>query len=187
MMPKLSPVQLELREANSFVAQVHRHHKPLHRVRFSVGCKDQDGRLRGVAMAGRPVARAVNPKEVLEVSRVATDGCPNACSFLYGLVARIARLLGYSKVQTYILASEPGTSLKAAGWKVEAEVRGRQWVHTDGRPRRTDQPTEDKVRWVCNIKGEPNTHAGECGSRCVYGDSECPMVNADSSTKGPPA
>lgn len=145
---KLVPVQLELREANAFVAQVHRHHKPLHRVRFSVGVADETGKLRGVAMAGRPVARLVNPKEVLEVSRVATDGCPNACSFLYGLVARIARLLGYRKVQTYILAHEPGTSLKAAGWRKEADVDGRQWKHTDGEPRRTDQPNGDKTRWA---------------------------------------
>lgn len=56
---RLVPVQLELREANAFVAKVHRHHKPLHRVRFSVGCADESGKLRGVAMAGRPVARAV--------------------------------------------------------------------------------------------------------------------------------
>lgn len=152
MLSKLFPVQVELAEANAFVAQLHRHHKPLHRVRFSVGAADESGKLRGVAMAGRPVARAVNPKTVLEVSRVATDGCPNACSFLYGLVVRIARLMGYEKVQTYILASEPGTSLKAAGWRIEGKVDGRQWKHTDGRPRRTDQPTEDKVRWVCNIK-----------------------------------
>lgn len=144
---RLVPVQLELREANAFVAKVHRHHKPLHRVRFSVGCADESGKLRGVAMAGRPVARAVNPKEVLEVSRVATDGCPNACSFLYGLVARIAKLLGYRKVQTYILATEPGISLRGAGWRKVAEVDGRQWKHTDGQPRRTDQPTGDKTRW----------------------------------------
>ena len=152
MASKLFPSQLELREANAFVAQVHRHHKPLHRVRFSVGCRDLDGNLRGVAMAGRPVARAVNPKEVLEVSRVATDRCPNACSFLYGLIARVARLLGYIKAQTYILASEPGTSLKAAGWHQETWVRGRQWAHTDGRPRRTDQPTCDKVRWAIDLR-----------------------------------
>jgi hypothetical protein len=155
MLSKLVPVQLELREANAFVARVHRHHKPLHRVRFSVGCADETGKLRGVAMAGRPVARMVNPKTTLEVSRVATDGCPNACSFLYGLVARIARLLGYAKVQTYILAHEPGTSLKAAGWRMEAKVEGEAWTRRgnfDGEVRRTDQPNGDKTRWAYCIK-----------------------------------
>lgn len=155
ILSKLVPVQLELREANAFVAQVHRHHKPLHRVRFSVGCADESGKLRGVAMAGRPVARMVNPKEVLEVSRVATDGCPNACSFLYGLVARIARLMGYAKVQTYTLATEPGTSLKAAGWKMEATVPGEAWTRRgsfDGEARRTDQPNGDKTRWAVSLR-----------------------------------
>ena len=49
-------------------------------------------------------------------------------------------------VITYTLASEPGTSLVAAGWVRDAEVVGRSW-DTPSR-RRTDQhPTEDKVRW----------------------------------------
>lgn len=154
---KLSVARVELDEANAFVEKFHRHHKPLHRVRFSVGVQDQYGRLRGVAMCGRPVARKVNQKMVLEVSRVATDGCPNACSFLYGLVARIAKFHGFQKVQTYILAEEPGTSLKAAGWKWEANVKGESWTRRgsfDGETRRTDQPNGDKSRWAVSFGNE---------------------------------
>jgi hypothetical protein len=96
-----------------------------------------------------------DPKRVAEVSRVATDGCPNACSFLYGAAARAASALGYEVIQTYILASEPGTSLKAAGWVRVADVDGRSWEPRgdfDGKPRRTDQPTCDKVRWEKRLR-----------------------------------
>lgn len=82
---------------------------------------------------------------------MATDGTPNVCSFLYGRAARAARAMGYRKIQTYILDSEPGTSLRAAGWTHDGNVTGRQWRHTDGKPRRTDQPTCDKQRWAKDL------------------------------------
>jgi hypothetical protein len=56
--------------------------------------------------------------------------------------------MGYKKIQTYILESELGTSLKASGWIMEAVTAGGQWKHTDGKPRRTDQPTKPKQRWA---------------------------------------
>ena len=85
---------------------------------------------------------------MLEVTRLATDGSPNACSFLYGAAARAAVALGYDKIQTYILDSEPGTSLLAAGWVSEGEAGGGQWKHTDGKARRTDQPNGKNQRWA---------------------------------------
>jgi hypothetical protein len=94
------------------------------------------------------VARKTDYKKVLEVTRLATDGTKNACSFLYGAVARAGKALGYEKVQTFILDSEPGTSLSAAGWAEDGESAGGQWKRTDGAPRRTDQPTCAKVRFV---------------------------------------
>lgn len=101
----------------------------------------------GVAIVGRPVARAVDQRMVVEVLRLCTDGTSNACSFLYGLCARIATDLGYQRIQTYILASEPGSSLKAAGWHMAAEVKGRDWNCPSRGGRRTDQPMVDKQRW----------------------------------------
>lgn len=82
------------------------------------------------------------------MTRLVTDGTKNACSALYAAAARIGREMGYKKIQTYILASEPGTSLVASGWVDEGEAGGGQWKHTDGKPRRTDQPTEKKTRWA---------------------------------------
>lgn len=138
----------ELAVANAFVAQHHRHHQPVQGHRFSLSAWDGDT-LVGVAVVGRPVARmAGSPLEVAEVTRLCTDGTPNACSALYGAAARVAREMGFARIQTYILDSEAGTSLKASGWVNEGEAGGGQWKHTDGRPRRTDQPTALKQRWV---------------------------------------
>lgn len=149
---KLRVVPLELKEANQFVDLLHRHHKPAQGHRFSIGCVTPDNILHGAAIIGRPVARlAGHPKQILEVTRLVTDGTPNACSILYAAAARIGKELGYNKIQTYILATEPGTSLKASGWKCEGEAGGGQWKHTDGKPRRTDQPTDKKLRWAITL------------------------------------
>ena len=144
----LRVVPIELREANALVALLHRHHKPVQGHRFSLGAIDGAGNLRGAATIGRPVARlAGHPRAVLEVTRLVTDGTRNACSILYAAAARAGREMGYERIQTYILDSELGTSLKAAGWTCAGAAGGGQWKHTDGKPRRTDQPTELKERW----------------------------------------
>lgn len=144
----LRVIPLTLREANNVVARLHRHHKPVRGHRFSIGVVDGTGRLRGVAIIGRPVARMVDHRMVCEVSRVATDGVHNGCSLLLGAAARAARAMGYFKIQTYTLPAEGGASLRGAGWHCEGQAGGGQWEHTDGRPRRTDQPTDVKHRWT---------------------------------------
>lgn len=141
---------IELKDANAFVERLHRHHKPVVGHRFSLCVVDETGAIRGVAIVGRPVARRVNYKEVLEVTRLCTDGCPNACSALYAAAARVGKELGYRKIQTYVLATEPGVSLKAAGWIDEGEAGGGDWNGTGDRQgtRRTDQPMGKKRRWA---------------------------------------
>jgi hypothetical protein len=119
-------VPLPLREANSFVMAMHRHHKPVVGHKFSIGAM-VDGKIVGVAIVGRPVARGRDDGWTLEVTRLCTDGTKNACSFLYGAAARAALALGYRRIGTYILASEPGSSLKGAGWRLIGEVKGRSW------------------------------------------------------------
>lgn len=140
-------VPITLKIANEYVSKKHRHHKPSTGHKFSIGLA-KNGVLVGVAICGRPVARGSDNGLTLEVSRLCTDGSDNACSKLYGACARIAKEMGYKKIQTYILISEPGISLKASGWKMESVTAGGQWKHTDGKPRRTDQPTEPKQRWA---------------------------------------
>lgn len=145
----LNIIPLELRELNELVDRLHRHHKPVQGHRFSIGCMDSKSReIVGGCSVGRPVARKVNPKQVLEVTRLVTNGHKNACSFLYSAAARVGRELGYQKIQTYILQEEDGTSLVAAGWILEDDdCGGGQWKHTDGKPRRTDQPIQKKKRY----------------------------------------
>jgi hypothetical protein len=104
--------------------------------------------LRGVCIVGRPVARlAGHPRDVAEVTRLCTDGVANGCSMLYSAAARAAKAMGFQRIQTYTLPSEGGASLRAAGWLNEGSAGGGQWKHTDGKPRRTDQPIELKSRW----------------------------------------
>lgn len=142
-------VPVELVEANAFVSALHRHHKPAVGHRFSIGCADDEGLLHGVAIVGRPVARlAGSPRDVAEVARLCTDGTPNACSMLYGAAARAAKAIGFRRIQTYTLPDEGGTSLRGAGWVHEGSAGGGQWKHTDGKPRRTDQPIDVKWRWT---------------------------------------
>jgi hypothetical protein len=79
----------------------------------------------------------------LEVTRLCTDGTANACSFLYGAARRAAFALGYRRLGTYLLASENGASVRAAGWRMVGEVKGRSWS-CPSRPREDKHPTVDK-------------------------------------------
>jgi hypothetical protein len=65
---------------------------------------------------------------------------------LYAASWRAARALGYRRLGTYILKSETGISLQAAGWRVVGEVAGRSW-HCESRPRVDRHPRQDKIRW----------------------------------------
>ncbi len=142
---KLTAYPLELAEANAFVTEHHRHHKLVAGHKFSIGAALGD-KIVGAVIVGRPVARGRDNGLTLEVTRLATDGTHNACSFLYGAAARAAFALGYKRIGTYILASEPGTTLKAAGWRMIGEVRGRSWDCVS-RPRVDKHPTQDKLLW----------------------------------------
>jgi len=137
-----------LAEANRLVAALHRHHKPCVGHRFSIKCLCQDGALHGCAIVGRPVAREVPQYATAEVLRLVTDGTGNACSYLYGAAARVAREMGFLSIQTYILDAEPGTSLRAAGWMLTGTTAGGNWNHSRRKGRREDQPMSAKQRWV---------------------------------------
>lgn len=146
----------DLKTAMTFVGRNHRHNKPPTGHKFSIACYDDD-RLCGVAMVGWPVARMLADGMTVEVTRNCTDGTHNACSMLYGACCRAAKALGYKRIVTYTLMSEPGASLKASGWKIAAEnVGGGTWS-SPSRPRELAQmtlfgeevkySTEKKVRW----------------------------------------
>lgn len=146
---RLSIVPCELSDANAFVDAVHRHHKRVQGHRWSLAVTDEDGVTRGIATIGRPVGRQIDQRKIVEVLRVATDGRANACSALYGASCRQQQVHGYLWAQTYTLLSEPGTSLRAAGWKPVHITKAEDWDRP-GRARDPEKhPTERKVRWEC--------------------------------------
>lgn len=147
MAERLAIVPLRLREAAALVERWHRHHRPPQGGLFAVGVASLDeGRVVGAAIVGRPVARLLADGWTAEVTRVATDGTANACSALYGAAWRAARAMGYRRLVTYTLGTEPGTSLRAAGWALIGEAGGGSWGRAE-RPRVDMHPTQRKLRW----------------------------------------
>jgi hypothetical protein len=143
----LTLVPVTLSEARAYVDQVHRHHRAPQGGLFAVGAgRLPDHKVVGVVIVGKPVARMLGDEWTCEVTRCATDGTPNVPSMLYRAAWRAARAMGYRRLVTYTLATEPGTSLRAAGFRVVGEVQGRSW-HTPSRPRVDKHPTQDKLRW----------------------------------------
>ena len=142
-MTRLFLTPITLAEANAFVAEHHRHHKPVVGHKFCVGV-EHDGEVVGVAITGRPVSRHLDDGWTLEVNRCCTDGTKNACSMLYGASWRAAKALGYKRLITYVLDTETGTSLKAANWRLVGEAGGGSW-NCKTRPRVDTHPTQKKL------------------------------------------
>lgn len=149
-MRNLEIIPIDLSEANAFVSKHHRHHKPVVGHKFSIGVVKymnmQQHEIVGIAIVGRPVARFNDNGWTLEVTRVATDGTPNACSSLYGACRRAVFALGYKRLITYTLPQEGGSSLRGAGWKILGEAGGGTWDRKD-RPRIDKHPTQKKFIW----------------------------------------
>ncbi len=159
-------VPMELKDAQNYINTYHRHHQAAHRDKFRIAAME-DGKIVGVVQVGRPVSRVLDDSNTLEVLRLCSDGTKNVCSFLYSKAAKVAKEMGYKKIITYILESEPGTSLKATGWHCEAtHVGGSDW-NVPSRPREViasqlslfpEKPKypvdEKKQRWVKILGGE---------------------------------
>ena len=157
----ICPVSLKV--AREFIAQHHRHNSPPRTPQHLVGVKDDTGKLVGVATTANPVSRHQDDGWTLEVKRCCTDGTPNAVSKLYGACRRMAKALGYRRMLTYTLESEPGTSLVASGWtfagmtKDESNRTSANFASTKRMKPRTDlwgndwQPMGPKKRWVIDL------------------------------------
>ena len=172
---------LSREECRRFIRDYHGHNDPPLGDIFRLGaCEIATGRIVGVALVGRPIARALQDGWTVEVLRVAVRrdmdpylldrGFPGTCSFLYGAAWRAARALGYRRMQTYTLDRESGASLRAlAGWHPGEVIPGRGWGASSKARGRTDKSAslEDKRRWnVCagwqeGAKVPTIEHAGE--------------------------
>lgn len=140
---KLETFPISLEEANNFVKELHRHHRPVVGHKFSI-CAVFNDNVVGVSIVGRPVSRHRDDGLTLEVTRLCTDGTKNVCSFLYGASAKAAFALGYKRIGTYILQSESGISLSASGWRLIGERGGGSWS-VPSRPRKDSHPLEKKL------------------------------------------
>ena len=149
-MSGLRIVPITLKAANAYVAENHRHHGPTVGHKFSIACADDAGKIVGVAIVGRPVSRYLDDGFTLEVTRLCTDGTRNACSMLYGAAWRVAKDMGYRKIVTYILDSENGASLRAAGYKCEGSAGGTVWTGVR-RPKEQKYPAQMKQRYVKEV------------------------------------
>lgn len=151
---RLQLLPLTLKQANACVGEWHRHHKLAVGHRWSVGVTVA-GRLVGAATVGRPVARMSPQYSLAEVNRCVTNGHANACSKLYASCARAAEAMGFEEIQTFILDSETGISLLAAGWtRDENWTGGGTWNRPSRSGRRDDQPQCMKQRWFKILKGK---------------------------------
>ena len=153
-MLRLRPTSIK--DARAFVAALHRHNAAPNGGLFATSVVDSEDTVRGVAIIATPIAMGNADGWTCEVTRCCTDGSKNACSMLYGAAARAAKALGYKRILTYTLASEPGIALRASGWREVARTKWRPWNHkrrsrsthvTDLLGERSKYSQEDKVRW----------------------------------------
>ena len=144
---KLRAVPITIKRASEYVRKWHRHHRPPQGGLFAAAvAREGEDEPCGVAIVGRPTARLFDPSgQSAEITRMATDGTPNANSKLYGIVRRVCQILGYKQVTTLTLPSEGGASLRAAGAPEPTEAGGGKWSR-EGRGRKDDHPTERKWR-----------------------------------------
>lgn len=145
---KLAPCTVKA--ALKQVREWHRHLPELQGGLFAAQCIDDDGNCLGVAVAGNPAQEWQGTGRIV-ISRVATSGAENACSMLYGALCRAAKALGYSEVWTYTLPTEPGTSLRAAGF-IDMGMSDGGEHSRKSRLRKPAKHPEPKRRWVRKLK-----------------------------------
>jgi hypothetical protein len=146
MKPRLKVRWISWHRAKAYIAKHHRHHQPPRGFIVCLGCWDDAGMLRGVATLARPSARMLDNGDVLEITRVATDGCDNASSALYGACRRVGQALGFERTITYTLPEESGASLRGAGFTLKGEAGGGSWSRAS-RPREDKAPQQAKLLW----------------------------------------
>lgn len=117
---RLDIVPMTQKEAQGF-DQHYRRQRRMKGYKFSIGCTDGD-KIVGVASMVQPASRYMDDGWTLEMTGVCTDGTEDVRLMLYGAAWRAARALGYKKLITYVMDTEPGTGLKMAGWKCIGQI-----------------------------------------------------------------
>lgn len=143
--------RIAFRDAQRFVDKYHAHLPGPAGWRFGQGLWNGP-ELLGVVTVGQPLARAFDPRQVVEVTRLCVRRDRpaalrwNACSTLYGWAAREAQLRGFRRIITYTRQDEDGGTLRAVGWRCDGPAGGRSW-NWRGRPRIDRVPPYPRLRW----------------------------------------
>ena len=143
---KLTIRPITQKAAYIWIKESHRHLSPPRGDVIRASLVDESGAIRAVGVAGRPVARGLDDGLTLEITRIASDGTPNACSMLYGALRRAGLELGYTTFYTYTLPEEGGASLRASGWILDGVTRGGDWS-CKVRKRNPAERPDQKHRW----------------------------------------
>ncbi len=154
--------------ACAFIRDHHAHCAPPPGWRFGLGA--WNGRqLIAVATVGRPVSRIIaQDPNVLEVTRLCTDRTvvqalrSNLISMLLARAAKESRRLGATRLITYTLEHEDGSSLRASGFHEESVSRGGRWSRAS-RPRADTGVLGPKRRWARNLTGQVSPGPREPG------------------------
>ena len=142
------------KRANDFVERWHRHSKrtSMNGGRWSVAAQSE-GEIVGVAIVGNPVNRQLMDGWTAEVLRVCV--CPsapkNTCSLLYGACWRCWKAMGGTRMVTYTLQRELGSSLRAVGW-IPFKANSVPWNHPKRDRKHQDIYLEEKYRWEVGVK-----------------------------------
>lgn len=155
LLSKYTAIPVTFRYAANYINCLHRHNVAPQGHKFSVALESVEGRTVGVLIASEPKARRQNDGRTLEINRCCADPrYHNVCSALIGRAVRMGKEMGYTRFISYTLESEYGSTLKAAGFKLDGIVKGRAggW---DSPSRRRDLPERypagDKKRWILNF------------------------------------
>lgn len=145
----LELVPMTLKAAMPFVREHHRHRPIPTGGLWAVGVRDSERGLVGCAIVGRPSARMLDDGRTAEVTRLVTDGTPNACSMLLAACRKACQALGYHRCVTYTLPAESGASLRAAGWIDHGVAGGGSWQRSG---RTSTYAGEAKTRWEAQMR-----------------------------------
>ena len=161
----LRVVPVTIGAARRFVEAHHSHHHAPVGGLFACGVA-LDGRLRCVALMGRPVARTLDAQgATAEVTRLASDGTRHAASMCLAAATRGALALGWRRVVSYTILGESGASYLAAGWHITGLSGGGDgWLSRDRAP--SMQPGV-KVRWETGPDAAPAD--GAAALACAFG------------------
>ncbi|MFC2953137.1 XF1762 family protein [Marinicaulis aureus] len=163
MAKSLSIAPTTIKQANEFIKEYHRHHRPTIRScgRWALAALDYDQNTVGVAIAGNPVSANFMDGYTIELTRLCVkESAPKGtCSFLISTCCKIWRTMGGTRVITYTLDTESGASLKGAGWKLADSVKPhKRWQNKSRADGIMRSPLEiyklTKLRWEKHLKDE---------------------------------